>query len=438
MKRLLSLLICFIILILPVSGMASGLVPAGALSIDPAHVYPGMEKSYSQGYLPTVSDGYLKLVLPLVGSVSGGKIRVVPHIPQGGPFAQGNYIFDVARKTYSVMNTEGKVENVKAYLVALDLPIIGVQAGTYEIGFDVSYQTADNMPQEQHFALTVTLGSGDESAFLRVANAMITPEAPSGDTEITVTARIANSGTTEARNITVRAASEDGELTLTSDLNGAFIESIPAGESVEAEFTFRISNRAADGEHIITVEAVSEFASCDGRFRVNVRQPVELAFEPSGMPDKVDAGSTVPQLLTVFNPSCGTAYNVQVKLDMDGVICTAAYFDKILPGEQVEKELKMLITELRGINRFGETTGTFTMTYEDANGASKQITQKLTTNIIQSESLTESEKAAREAEQMKQNTLSKWWISVLAAVAVIAILCSCIITGKLARQIKMK
>jgi len=437
MKRLLSLLICFIILILPVSGMASGMTPDGALSIDPAHIYPGMEKSYSQGYTPTVSDGYVKLVLPLVGSVSGGKIRVVPHIPQGGPFASGNYIFDVARKTYSVMNTEGRTENVKAYLVTLDLPIIGAQAGTYEIGFDVSYQTADNT-QEQHFALTVTLGSGDESAFLRIADVTITPEAPSGDTEITVTARIANSGTTEARNITVRAASEDGELELTSDLNGAFIESIPAGESAVAEFTFRISNRAADGEHIITIEAVSESASCAGRFRVNVRQPVELAFEPSGMPDKVDAGSTVPQLLTVFNPSCGTAYNVQVKLDMDGVICTSAYFDKILPGEQAEKELKMLITELRGINPYGDTTGAFTVRYEDARGTEKQLTQSIQTRIMQSDELTESEKVAREAEQMKQNTLSKWWISVLAAVAVIAILCSCIITGKFARQIKIK
>ena len=438
MKRLLSLLICFIILILPASGMASGLTPDGALSIDPAHIYPGMEKSYSQGYTPTVADGYVKLVLPLVGSVRGGKIRVAPHIPQGGPFASGNYIFDVTQKTYSAINTEGKAENVKAYLVSLDLPVVRDQTGSFEIGFGISYQTADNTREEQHFVLTVTLEGGEESAFLRVANAMIAPDAPSGDTEITVTARIANSGTTEARNITVRAASEDGELELTSDLNGAFIKSIPAGESAEVEFTFRVSGRAADGEHIITIEAVSESTSCAGRFRVNVRQPVELLFEPSGMPDKVEVGSTVSQFLTVFNPSCGTAYNVKVKLDMDGVICTAAYFDKILPGEQVEKELKMLITELRGINRFGETTGTFTMTYEDANGASKQITQKLTTNIIQSEELTESEKAAREAEQMKQNTLSKWWISVLAAVAVIAILCSCIIIGKLARQIKIK
>lgn len=438
MKRLLSLLICFIILILPASGMASGLVPAGALSIDPAHIYPGMEKSYSQGYTPTVSDGYVKLVLPLVGSVSGGKIRVAPHIPQGGPFASGNYIFDVAQKTYSAINTEGKAENVKAYLVSLDLPVVRDQTGSFEIGFGISYQTADNTQEQQHFALTVTLEGGEESAFLRIADAAITPEAPSGDTEITVTARIANSGTTEARNITVRAASEDGELELTSDLNGAFIKSIPAGESAEVEFTFRVSGRAADGEHIIAIEAVSESISCEGRFRVKVRQPVELAFEPSGMPDKVDAGSTVSQFLTVFNPSCGTAYNVQVKLDMDGVICTSAYFDKILPGEQVEKELKMLITELRGINHYGETTGTFTMTYEDANGASKQITQKLTTNIIQSEELTESEKAAREAEQMKRNTLSKWWISVLAAVAVIAILCSVIVVGKLVRQMKLK
>lgn len=431
MKKILSLLICFLILSMPICGLAFELNPDGALGIDPEHIYPGMEKSYSEGYVPAVSEGAARIVLPLIGSAKGGKIRVVPEIPQGGPFVSGNYLFDVEQKTYSVKTAASKTENVKAYLVTLDLPITGGSGGTYEVGFNVSYRTADNAPAEQHFAIAVTLGSEDTGAFLRIAETSITPMEPSGDTEITVTANIANTGTVTAENIAVHASSEDGELVLTSDLNGVFIESIPADESAVAEFTFRVSNRASDGEHLILIEVVSDSVSCEGRFRVNVRQPVELAFEFGEMPDSVNSGSSVTQLVTVYNPSCGTAYNVHVKLDMEGVICAAPYFDKILPGDQVDKELNMIITELRGKNRYGETTGVFTVTYEDANGTEKQITQTLKTNINQADVLTESEKAAREAEQMKQNTLSKWWISVLSVIAIIAILCSLIIVGKL-------
>ena len=438
MKRIVSLIICFIILILPIFGLASGLTPDGALEIDPTHVYPGMDKSYSEGYLPTVSEGKVNIVLPLIGSVRGGKIRVVPEIPQGGPFAVGNYIFDVEQKTYSATNTSGKTESVKAYLITLELPVTGGQSGTYDVGFTVSYNDANNTPMQQFFAITVMLGSEDAGAFLRIAEATITPDLPSGDTEITVTAVICNSGAAEAKNIIVRASSDDGELTLTSDLNGVFIERIPAGESAEAEFTFRVSNRATDGEHLILIDAVSESASCEGRFRVNVHQPVELAFEPGGMPDTVASGSSVTQLITIYNPSCGTAYNVHVKLDMDGVICASAYFDKILPGDQAQKELKMMITELRGVNRYGETSGVFTVTYEDTNGVEKKITQQLKTRIDPADELSESEKAAQEEEQMKRNTLSKWWISVLAAVAVITILASAITVSRLVRLMRVK
>lgn len=98
----------------------------------------------------------------------------------------------------------------------------------------------------------------------------------------------------------------------------------------------------------------------------------------------------------------------------------------------------MLISELRGINPYGETSGTFTVNYEDSNGIEKQITQTLETRIIRSEDLTENEKAAREEEQFKRNALSAWWISVLATAAVIAILCSVIVADRLGRLAKIK
>ena len=179
-------------------------------------------------------------------------------------------------------------------------------------------------------------------------------------------------------------------------------------------------------------------ASCEGRASLIMRQLLKLAFEPGGMPDTVDSGSSVSQPITVFNPSCGTVKNVQIRLDMDGVICAAVYIDRILPGEQVEKELKMLITEFRGINRYGETSGTFTVTYEDSNGVQRQITPMLKNRISESETLTDSEKAALEKEEMQRNTLSKWWISTPAAVAVIAILASVLIVSRLARVMKRK
>ena len=438
MKRSFALLLCLLIPALPVCVLASGLNPGGALAIDPVHIYPGMDKSYSEGYLPSVSDGKVSIVLPLVGAVRNGKIRVVPETPQGGPFASGNYIFDVYEETYSVNDTEGNTEEVKAYLVTLELRVTGGQPGTFPVGFGVSYTGSYNMEMEQYFAVNVTLGLADAGAYLRIAEAEITPDEPSGDTEITVRALIANTGAADARNVTVRASSEDGEFVLTSDLNGVFIETIQRGGSAEAVFTFRVSDRASDGEHIISIEADSSAASCEGRFRVNVRQPVELAFEPGGMPDTVDSGSSVSQPITVFNPSCGTAYNVQIRLDMDGVICAAVYIDRILPGEQVEKELKMLITELRGMNRCGETNGAFTVTYEDQSGNHRQITRNLKTRISESEALTDSEKAALEKEEMQRNTLSKWWISTLAAVAVIAILASALTVSRLVRVMKLK
>ena len=448
MKKFLAIILCIIMLATPVCVAASGLSSPGELKIDPEHCYPGMDKSYALGYVPRVKDGSVKIVMPLVGTTYGNTVRVEPRIPREGPFAGGNYLFDVKEKSYSVSNTEGKTENVKAYLITLDLPLSENPGGVYEVGFSVSYTTSSRMQTEQQFSVTVLLDGEEQGAsmstpYLRIADAMITPDELSGDSELSMTAVLANTGGGDARNVRVEAVSEDGELILTSDLNGVFFENIPAGETAEADFAFRVSKRAADGEHIIKVAASFEGANgteerCEASFRVTVDQPVELVFEPVELPGQLSSGSMLNQSVCVYNPSNAPAYNIHIKLDMEGVICATAFFDRLMPGDQVDKELNMVVTELKGRARYGETSGTYILTYEDKTGAEHRVTQSVKTSITASSSMTEEEKAAQELEQMKKNTLSKWWISALVAFAVIAILVSAIIIGKLSRLVKMK
>ncbi|HWQ58216.1 MAG TPA: hypothetical protein VN540_04280, partial [Clostridia bacterium] len=49
---------------------------SGALFIDSATLYTGMNKTYAQGYMPTVKDGKAYLILPLLGEAYDGRVSV--------------------------------------------------------------------------------------------------------------------------------------------------------------------------------------------------------------------------------------------------------------------------------------------------------------------------------------------------------------------------
>lgn len=446
MRKLFALILCAVMLILPVAALASGLSSAGELAVDTGHIYPGMEKSYAQGYVPAVEDGAVKIVLPLRGSVRGGVIAVEPEIPREGPFIPGNWLFEVRVKTHSVVNMSGKTEKVNAYLVTLDLPLSGSDhTGTYDVGFNVAYRTAEDIPMEQRFSVAVALGgeSGTGSApFLRITGADITPDTVGGDEEIKLKATIENTGSA-ARNITVRAEPEDEDIVLTSDLNGEFIERLAAGETAGVELTFHSRLHAKGGEHRVRVTAVYEGAggqsfNTEAVFRFAVEQQAEIRLDEPTLPDSVESGSSFTLPVGVYNPSDASAYNIRAKLSVEGLICGSALFEKLAPGEQAEKTLNVIVTEIGGGKKYGRTEGKFEVTYEDENGAEHKLSVPVDCSITEPQGVTPAEEAKMAEEQMRQNTLSKWWISILAAVAVIAILCSIIVVGKLARQAKIK
>ena len=446
MRKLFVLILCAAMLSLPVAALASGLSSAGELAVDTAHIYPGMEKSYAQGYVPAVEDGAVKIVLPLRGSVRGGVITVEPEIPREGPFIPGNWLFEVKVKTHSVVNMSGKTEKVNAYLVTLDLPLSGSDyTGTYDVGFNVAYLTAEDIPMEQSFSVAVALGgeSGTGSApFLRITEAAISPDTVAGNEEIKLKATIENIGGA-ARYITVCAMPEDEDIVLSSDLNGEFIERLAARENAEVEFTFRSLLHAKDGEHRVRVTAVCDGANgqsfnTEAVFRLKVEQQAEIRLDEPMLPDSLESGSSFTLPVGVYNPSDAAAYNIRAKLSVEGLICGSAFFEKLAPGEQAEKTLNVIVTEISAGKKYGKTEGVLDVTYEDKNGAEHKLSVPVDCSITEPQGVTPDEEARRTEEQMRKNTLSKWWISVLVVISLAALLISLIVIGKLARLAKVK
>lgn len=63
------------------------------LRIDGYNLYPGMIKTYAQGYVPLVQDDAAYIVLPLIGQAYDGIVTVTANLGQtaDSPFVYGNY-----------------------------------------------------------------------------------------------------------------------------------------------------------------------------------------------------------------------------------------------------------------------------------------------------------------------------------------------------------
>ena len=138
-----------------------------------------------------------------------------------------------------------------------------------------------------------------------------------------------------------------------------------------------------------------------------------------------------------------TLRNVTVTLTGAGLFPTSSVFlGDIPPGEAGYGEMKVFIGMLsmtEGYTEsYGPTTGTYTISYQDDQGVSyaeeTQVSTEIKQPVIEGEK-TEAEKAA-EAEA--RQAASQWWISVLVAFAVIAIIVAVIVVTRFTRMMRIK
>lgn len=438
------------------SGEASREEPVESLyfRIDDSHRYEGMSSSYRDGYLPEVSNGRAILILPLRadGEVSGRRITASPELggTENSPFVFRNYQQTIEEQTLRV---EDSGEEIPLYPVRFELELSPERRnGVYPVMVTVNAKGADGTPVTQTFNsyITITDGKSNEEEtgaevpelsteaetrpeslpLLYVENSTLTPGEISAGEEFVVKASLRNTSKTQnIRKIVISVSTESDEITLLEQSNTIYWERMKAGENRELPLHFRAEQAIPVGKYHIRLEmsydneeAVSMSSSGDIAF--SVTQPMRIQGEFPTIASSVNAGDTFTLAFQAVNLGRSAAYNVRFELEADGLSPNgSAYVGNLEGGTAGQAEMKVFAGAKENTDgeRYGSTSGTMTMIYENENGKEYREEVYFKTDIqelvIRSAS----------AEPEEETSTSWWWIA--AGVVLLAII-GLVITGR--------
>lgn len=399
MKKLISVLIVLALLFPASASLAEGEDTAAALTseptptpeasqiseaeliIDTQHVYPGMDKSYAQGYVPSVADGTAIVVLPL--TVSGGICDTLSASldlgsPSSAPFVFKNYVNAFALGTYTVAGGD-----VSCCLIRFDLALRPDRInGSYPVVVHASGKTRDGITVSGEFTLYVVIADGksamtetpQESTAISQPKLIVegyecSPEPLEAGAQALLSVAIKNTSTSQtAKNIKLSFKDEEGDI-LPASTGSAYIERIKKGASVVCEFDIRVTESASARTHMLTVTMEYEnsnataYVSSD-TIVLDVEQPIRLEYEQPTLPTKVTEGDNVSFSMNVMNLGKSTVYNVLLTFKIPGLNNGGSVLvGNLQSGEAKKATTNLLVSSKDG--EYGDTSGTILLSYEN-------------------------------------------------------------------------
>ena len=423
---------------------------AGQLTIDSHTLYPGMALTYAQGYVPTILNGRVYIVLPLLGQTYDGRVTVTANLgeTQDSPFIYGNYSQTAAGY--------GK------YVFGLEIPLLMERYnGTYPVELRADYLDVTGKQASQTFPVYVTITDGKtppdpnevprqevEKPELFISACTVEPETVGGEEEFSVAVTIDNIGAIRARSVRLSYGSEAAGIVPAETNNALHLENIASEDSAEVTFRMKTTKDVLAGQQpfYITLDYVDLYGGVytnTRTFLIQVTQPASMGYDPVSLPKEIAAGETVSLPANVFNLGKSTLRNVTVTLNGAGLFPTSSVFlGDIPPGEAGYGEMKVFIGMLsmtEGYTEsYGPTTGTYTVTYQDDQGVNHAEETQVSTEIKQPVIEGEKTEAQKQAEAEAKRAAGQWWISVLVAFAAISIIVAVIVVNKFARMMRMK
>lgn len=422
---------------------------AGQLTIDSHTLYPGMALTYAQGYVPTVLDGRVYIVLPLLGQTYDGRVTVTANLgeTQDSPFIYGNYSQTAAGY--------GK------YVFGLEIPLLAERYnGTYPVELRADYLDVTGKQASQTFTVYVTTDGKTppdpnevprqevEKPELFISACKVEPETVGGEEEFSVAVTIENLGAIRARSVRLTYGSEAAGIVPAETNNALHLDNIASEDSAEVTFRMKTTQDVLAGQQpfYITLDYVDLYGGVytnTRTFLIQVTQPAVMGYDSVSLPKEIAAGETVSLPANVFNLGKSTLRNVTVTLTGAGLFPTSSVFlGDIPPGEAGYGEMKVFIGMLsmtEGYTEsYGPTTGTYTVAYQDDQGVDHAEETQVSTEIQQPVIEGEKTEAEKQAEAEAKRAASQWWISVLVAFAAIAIIVAVIVVNKFARMMRMK
>lgn len=445
MKKLLIMLIITAFLIAPITANAAG----GSFTIDDNYYDDNMKSiSYSKGYTPVIKDDNAIMVLPLIynGDIADDKIAAVPGLgdPSSCPFVYNNYQI-TADKDTSYTGTGER------YIVSFNLPLkSGRINGVYPVTVEITAGDAGDGPVQQTFTMYVKIEDGKKPP------SEPTPEKPSSQPKIIVSSYSINPSPVEAggeftalitlqntstkksvQNMSVSVSCDCPSFELLDDTNTIYIGKLAKNAAAEIEVRYRTDLETPPQRYNITLSieydnSDAQTLSSQGSMTVTVKQPMRVEIEAPKIPQQVNAGDTMPLSFQVMNMGRGKVYNVRCQLVAPGLIPSGtAFIGNMEAGTAIQGEMDVFIgtkdmTEgYEGEEKYGFTSGTLTLIYEDETG------QEYSENIDFSTMINPPVIAPVSAEPSEEpDKASQWWISLIIGGAVIAALAGILITRR--------
>lgn len=430
-------------------------IPAGQLTIDSRNLYPGMNKTYENGYLPIVKDGSVSIVLPLIGKTLDGRVTLGADLGQtaDSPFIFGNY----------AQTSEGG----EPYVFTLTIPLAsGRINGVYPVTLSASYLDAAGALMTQTFLIYVTITDGQEPADpnavqdvtptketiekpeLFISACEISPASVGGNEEFEVTLTVENIGTLRARSVRLTYGSASsgggsvdaaGSIVPVATNNAIHLENLADGESVRASFRLKTTADVTSGNQPFSVtldyaDAYGGVYTSSRTFLIAVAQPAAFTYDDilAMLPKSVTAGESFTLPANVYNTGRSTLKNVMIEVAGEGLFPKAAAFlGDIAPGGTGNGEISVFAGQVGG--GYGQTSGLYTITYTDEAGEEQK--QEIEFSIEIKELVIETD---GEPTDQTQEPAFQWWVTILVGFAIIAVIVAVVVVAKVLRNSQMQ
>lgn len=412
----------------PENETTSSKTTSAELMIDNQNRYEGMEKTYSEGYMPKVENGMAVLVVPILcnGKLKDNQLTVTLNLGSSSdiPFVCRNYEKTVFLGKAAVNDGNGMVEG---YLAAFNLELKENRYnGNYPVTLTIKAydENGNQIVKEITEYVSITDGSNPDAQIPTEAPTKEPPtfapkimiescgfsktDIQAGD-EVTVEITLINTSKTEkVKNMTVTANAQKEYFNLLSQSDSIWIDSIPAGGKYIVTYIYEVRADAPQGQY--DVELAMDYAdskgngySGTGKVKMTVGQQVRMQFDPLNISSSVEVADVVEAKLQAMNLGRGKIYNIRAVIEADGLSPEGTMFiGNLEAGKTAEGSVKISVSGLsQGDILYGKTEGKVIIYYEDESGKEYEEEMYFATTIKSPFSDTVEE---------PEDKTGQWWI----------------------------
>lgn len=415
------------------------------LSLDNGNRYEGMDRSYSEGYIPRVENGTAFIVVPIISSEKLKNNSLTASLNLGDtqsmPFVCKNYVKNIYLQKSNVNDNTSVVEG---YVASFALELKGDRYnGSYPVTVSISASDTSGQDIMQEFQLYVNITDGKDpnqpettepvteappsfQPKVLVQSYKFSKENVMAGEDVTVDITLINTSMEETvKNMTVSVKEQAEFFTLLNPSDTAFAGDIPPGGTAVVSYSYNVNAATLQGQYNFDVtmdynDSKGGAYSGAGTVKLTVLQPVQVQFDDLNINETAEVADVINASVQAMNLGKGKAYNVRAVIEGNGLIPEGTLFiGDLEAGQAAVGSTKVSVTGLSDADSmYGDTKGKVTFYYKDETGKEYNESREFTMTITSPFS----DKNKEETDEPGQ-----WWIIMAVMTSIIIVFIICIV-----------